>query len=125
MRRGKKSLAERIVYDALEIAGKKTKKEPLESFEEAIKVISPILEVKSRRIGGANYQVPIEVRGDRKVTLALRWIIGAARKKQGRSMAEKLAGEIEAAINKEGDAYKRREDVHKMAESNRAFAHFA
>ncbi|MFC1662787.1 30S ribosomal protein S7 [Patescibacteria group bacterium] len=125
MRRGKKSLAQRIVYDALDKAAANNKNNPVEIFEEAIKNVTPILEVKSRRIGGANYQVPVEVRGERKTTLALRWLIGAARNKKGGSMSQKLANEIMAAKKKEGEAMKKREDVHRMAESNRAFAHFA
>ncbi|MFH0951697.1 MAG: 30S ribosomal protein S7 [Patescibacteria group bacterium] len=122
---GKKSIAQKIVYQAFEKASEKSKKEPLAGFEEAIKNISPILEVKSRRIGGANYQVPVEVRGERKTTLAFRWLIEVAKKKKGKPMAEKLAEEIVAAQKKEGEAIKKREDVHRMAEANRAFAHFA
>jgi len=122
---GKKSTAERVVYDALEIVGAKTKQSPLDVFETAIKNIMPSLEVKSRRVGGANYQVPMPVRGDRRHVLAFRWIIAAARNKKGRPMAEKLAAEFMAAANNEGDAVKKKQDVQRMAEANRAFAHFA
>lgn len=122
---GKKTVAQGIVYDAFDIIKEKTKKEPLEVFEAAIKNVSPTLEVKGRRIGGANYQVPIEVRGERRFNLASRWIIEIARKKKGKTMAERLANELMQAANKEGDAMKKREDVHRMAEANKAFAHFA
>lgn len=125
MERGKKTIATRIVYGALEKVKAKTKKEPLAIFEEAIKTISPNVEVKSRRIGGANYQIPIEVRGDRREALAMRWILTAARAKHGRPMEERLADELLEAIAKQGDAWKKREDVRRMAEANRAFAHFA
>ncbi len=125
MTRGKKSTATRIVYGAFGLIQEKTKQEPIEVFDRAIRNVAPILEVKSKRIGGANYQVPIEVRGDRKLALAFRWIIGAARSRKGKPMLEKLAEELMAAANKEGDAIKKREDVHRMAEANRAFAHFA
>lgn len=125
MRRGKKSTANRVVYGALDIIKEKTNKDPIETFDLALRNVAPVLEVKSKRIGGANYQVPIEVRGDRKSALAMRWILGAARAKKGRAMQEKLAEELMAAAKKEGDAIKKREDVHRMAESNRAFAHFA
>lgn len=122
---GKKSVAESVVYKAFAIIEERTKKKPLDVFEQAIQTLSPSLEVKSRRIGGSNYQIPIEVRGDRKVALAMRWILGAARAKKGKSMPERLAEEIIAATEKQGDAWKKREDVHRMAEANRAFAHFA
>lgn len=125
MRRGKKSIAQKIVYGALEKASKEAKKEPLPLLEEVVATVAPVLEVKSRRIGGANYQVPIEVRGDRKQALAFRWIIEASKKKRGMNMADALASEFVAALKKEGDAMKKREDVHRMAEANRAFAHFA
>ncbi|MFH0853633.1 MAG: 30S ribosomal protein S7 [bacterium] len=125
MRRGKKSTANRVVYGALDIIKEKTQKDPIETFDLALRNVAPVLEVKSKRIGGANYQVPIEVRGDRKSTLAMRWILGAARAKKGRAMQDKLADELMAAAKKEGEAIKKREDVHRMAESNRAFAHFA
>lgn len=125
MERGKRSTAEKIVYEALEIASKKSNAEPLNVFREAMKNIEPTVEVRSRRIGGANYQIPIEVRGGRREALAMRWLIGAARGKKGKRMAEKLAMEFQDALNKQGDAYKKKEDVRRMAEANRAFAHFA
>ena len=125
MRRGKKTLARKIVYGAFDIIKEKTKKEPLEVFEKALNNASPLLEIKPKRVGGATYQVPREVRGERKVALALRWIITAAKSKKGRPMREKLAEEIMAAANNEGAAIKKKEDMHRMAEANRAFAHFA
>lgn len=125
MERGKRSTAEAIVYEALEIAAKKSSLEPLNVFQEAMKNIEPTVEVRSRRIGGANYQIPIEVRGGRREALAMRWLIGAARGKKGKRMADKLAAEFVDAINRQGDAYKKKEDVRRMAEANRAFAHFA
>lgn len=125
MTRGKKSVAIRIVAGALDLIKERTKLEPIEVFDKAIRNVAPVLEVKSKRIGGANYQVPIEVRGDRKLALAFRWIIGAARSRKGKPMFERLADELIAASNKEGDAIKKREDVHRMADANRAFAHFA
>lgn len=124
MQRGQKTTAQSIVYGALEIIKEKTKKDAIKVFELAIKNISPVLEVKSRRIGGANYQVPIEVKGDRKLALAMRWIITAARAKKGKSMKQKLSQELIDASQKQGEAMKKREDVHRMAEANRAFAHF-
>ena len=126
MKGGKKSVAEKVFYDSLETASKELKKEnPLEVLEEAIKNASPLLEVKSRRVGGANYQVPYEVRGKRKEALAIRWIIEVSRKKKGARMAVKLAKELVDAHNNTGDAVKKKEDMHKVAEANRAFAHFA
>lgn len=125
MEKGKKTAARKNVYGSFEIIKEKTKKDPLEVFEKAIKNASPLLEVKSKRVGGATYQVPREVRGDRMVTLALRWIIKAARSKKGRPMKEKLAEELILASQNEGSAVKKREDTHRMAEANRAFAHFA
>lgn len=125
MERGKKSTAQRIIYDAFDILEAKTKKPALEVFEEAIKNVSPLLEVKSRRVGGANYQIPLQVRAERRQQLAFRWLIAATRAKKGRPMAEKLAGEILAAAENQGDAVKKRQDVQRMAEANRAFAHFA
>jgi small subunit ribosomal protein S7 len=121
---GKKSTAQRVVYDAFDILAKK-KKEPLEVFDQAIKNVSPLLEVKSRRIGGATYQVPREVRGDRRITLTIRWIIQAVRAKKGKPMAEKLAAELLEASQNTGAAIKKKQDTHRMAEANRAFAHFA
>jgi len=125
MRMGKKSKAQKIVYDALDIVSEKTKDDPLMVFDTAIRNVSPVLEVKGRRIGGANYQIAQEVRGDRKETLAMRWIKEAASSRSGKTMAEKLATELMDAANKEGGAMKRREEVHRMAEANRAFSHFA
>jgi len=121
---GEKSVAQRVFYDALANIEKKTKKDPLEVFDQAIKNVSPLLEVKSRRIGGAHYQVPREVRGERKITLAFRWIIQAARKRKGQPMAQKLAAELIDAFNNTGTAIKKKNDTHRMAEANRAFAHF-
>lgn len=125
MRCGKKSLAQRIVYEAFDLIQKRTKKDPSVVFDEALKNVAPILEVKSKRIGGANYQIPIEVRASRRMTLAMRWIVGAARSKKGQTMPERLAQELLAASKKEGDAMKKRSDIERMAEANRAFAHFA
>ena len=125
MRCGKKTVARKIVYQALETAGKKTKKEPLDIFELALKNVSPLLEVKSKRVGGATYQVPREVKGERRLTLAMRWIIQAAKKKKGRPMREKLAAELMDAAENKGAAVKKKEDAHRMAEANRAFAHFS
>lgn len=122
---GKKSTAETIFYDALEIIGKRVKDEdPIKVFETAIKNVMPILEVKSKRIGGATYQVPVEVNPKRRQALAFRWILGATRKKKGRPVAQKLANEFMDAFKKEGAAYTMRENTHKMAEANKAFAHF-
>ena len=125
MRKGKKTIARKIVYGAFNIIKEKTKKEPLEVFEQAIKNTSPVLEVKPRRVGGATYQIPVEVRGGRKLALAMRWIIQAAKSKKGRPMKEKLAEEIMSAAGGTGWAIKKKEDTHKMAEANRAFAHFS
>lgn len=121
---GKKSVAERIFYSAIDRVEEQTKKNGLEVFEKAVENVKPILEVRSRRVGGATYQVPVEVRSDRKQALAIRWIVSFARARSGKSMAEKLAAEFVAAFNKEGNAIKKREDTHKMAEANKAFAHF-
>ncbi len=121
---GKKIVGERIVYGALDIIAEKTKEDALMVFTKAIDNVHPLLEVKSRRVGGANYQVPIEVRPARSITLAMRWILGAARDRKGRPMAEHLAEEVLLAYKKEGSAFKKREDVHRMAEANRAFAHY-
>ncbi|MGE5298342.1 MAG: 30S ribosomal protein S7 [Acidobacteriaceae bacterium] len=125
MERGKKSVASRLVYGALDVIAEKTKADPKTIFETAIRNVSPIVEVKGRRIGGANYQVPIEVQEPRKTSLGMKWIINAARSKKGRPMAQKLADELIEAYNKTGAAIKKREDVHRMAEANKAFAHFA
>ncbi|NLV22291.1 MAG: 30S ribosomal protein S7 [Syntrophomonadaceae bacterium] len=121
---GKKSLAERICYDAFAIIEKKTGKDPMQVFEEAMKNITPIVEVRARRVGGANYQVPVEVRADRRQTLAIRWLISYTRKRGEKMMSERLAGEIMDAANGSGASVKKREDTHKMAEANRAFAHY-
>ena len=125
MEKGKKSIAQTIVYNSFEIISQKTKKDPINIFNEAIKNVSPSLEVKSRRIGGANYQIPVEVKGERKITLPMRWIIDASRKRKGKPMEDKLAQELIDASQKQGEAMKKKEDVHRMAEANRAFAHFA
>jgi len=125
MRRGKKTIARKIVYDAFNIIKEKTKKEPLEIFEAGLSNASPLLEVKSKRVGGATYQVPVEVKGDRKMTLAMRWIITGAKGKKGKPMREKLAQELIDAANNTGWAVKKKIDTHRMAEANRAFAHFA
>ena len=125
MRRGKKTIARKIVYGAFNIIKEKTRKEPLEVFEKAINNASPLLEIKPKRVGGATYQVPREVRGDRQTTLAMRWIIQAAKNKKGKPMREKLAEELILSSNNEGPAVKKKEDTHRMAEANRAFAHFA
>lgn len=125
MKKGKKNTARNIVYGAFEVVKEKTKKESMEVFDEALKNASPLLEVKSKRVGGATYQVPVEVKGDRRLTLAMRWLILGAKSKKGRTMAEKLAQEIIDAANNTGWAVKKRTDTHRMAEANRAFAHFA
>lgn len=122
---GKKRTAERVVYDAFNVIEEKTKKPAIEIFDEAIKNVSPVLEVKSKRVGGANYQVPLQVRAERRVQLAFRWILAAARAKSGKPMAERLADELMLAAQNEGDAMKKKADVQRMAEANRAFAHFA
>lgn len=125
MERGKKTTAEKIIYGAFAVIQEKTGKDPLTVFEEAMRNVAPSVEVKSRRVGGANYQIPIEVRPGRRDALAMRWIIGAARSKKGKPMAVKLAAELMDAAAKQGDAFKKKEDVRRMAEANRAFAHFA
>jgi small subunit ribosomal protein S7 len=124
MRGGKKSVALRIVYDAFTLIEERAKKPPMEVFESAMKNATPLIEVKPRRVGGATYQVPVEVPADRRNTLAMRWLLGAARSRGGKSMAEKLAGELMDAAAGNGAAIKKREETHKMAEANRAFAHF-
>ncbi len=124
MRRGKKSVAEKIFYDALDILTKKTGQPGINVFKKALDSVRPVLEVKPRRVGGATYQVPVEVRSDRSIALAMRWIIGHTRQRGGRSMAEKLAEELLAASKNEGASVKKKEDTHKMAEANKAFAHF-
>ncbi|MFA6171081.1 MAG: 30S ribosomal protein S7 [Patescibacteria group bacterium] len=122
---GKKSIAEKVVYGAFDIIKEKTKQDPRHVFNRALKTVSPLLEVRGKRVGGANYQVPFQVRGKRRFALGCRWIIDAADNKKGGKMAEKLADELIAAMNNEGAAVKKREDVHRMAEANKAFAHFA
>jgi len=124
MQRGKKSVAETILYDAFDMIEKDTQKPGLEVFKKAIDNVRPILEVKSRRVGGATYQVPVEVRSSRRMALAIRWIISYARARKEHSMSEKLAAELIAASKKEGASVKKREDTHRMAEANKAFAHF-
>ncbi|MFN8769811.1 MAG: 30S ribosomal protein S7 [Neisseriaceae bacterium] len=124
MESGKKAVAEKIVYGALEIVHNKTKKDSLEVFKEAMDAVKPLVELKSRRIGGANYQIPVEVNPVRQVALAMRWLRDAARKRGEKSMALRLANELTEAIEGRGSAVKRREETHKMAEANRAFAHF-
>ena len=121
---GKKGVAEKIVYGAFDIIREKTGKDPMEVFDEAMKNVMPVLEVKARRVGGANYQVPIEVRADRRQTLGIRWIVMYTRKRGGKSMEEKLAAELMDAANNMGASVKKREDTHKMAEANKAFAHY-
>ncbi|MGD8501955.1 MAG: 30S ribosomal protein S7 [Phycisphaerales bacterium] len=124
MRRGKKSLARRIFYDSFEIIEKRTRKSPLETFDQAVKNAMPILEVRPRRVGGATYQVPVEVPEHRALSLAMRWLIQSARARPGKSMAEKLANELMDAAKGVGSTIKRRDDTHRMAEANRAFAHY-
>lgn len=125
MKDGKKSIAEKVVYDAFKNIKEITKEDPILVFQKAIENASPVLEVASKRVGGANYQVPREVRPERQFILAVRWIIGAARSKKGKPMAKKLADELIAASKNEGTAIKKKQDTHRMAEANRAFAHFA
>ncbi|HMO78841.1 MAG TPA: 30S ribosomal protein S7 [Candidatus Paceibacterota bacterium] len=126
MKNGKKSVAEKVVYDTFELIKEKAKVEdPLEIFEQALKNAAPVLEIRSRRVGGANYQVPVEVRMERRLFLAMTWILEAARNKKGQPMHIKLADEILMTSKGEGEAFKKRENVHKMAEANKAFAHFA
>ncbi len=124
MERGKKSVAEKIFYDALNIIKSRTKEEGVDVFKKALANVSPFLEVKSKRIGGATYQVPTEVPERRKMALAMRWLIHFSRSRKGRTMADRLAAELIAAANNDGGAIKRKEDTHKMAEANKAFAHF-
>jgi len=124
MKQGKKSLAERIVYRAMDVVGKKTGSEPIEIFRQAISNVKPSLEVKSRRVGGSTYQVPVEVNEDRRVALSIRWIIDSARKRGERGFFNRLAGELVDAANNSGAAVKKKEDTHKMAEANKAFSHY-
>jgi small subunit ribosomal protein S7 len=124
MSRGKKNVAEKIVYGALEQIGTKTGKPPVEVLEQAVKSVTPVLEVRSRRVGGANYQVPVEVPQRRARTLAVRWLVTYARDRREKQMGEKLAGEILDALNQQGGAFKRKDDVYRMAQANKAFAHY-
>jgi small subunit ribosomal protein S7 len=124
MKRGKKSTATRVVYDTFDLIESQTKKEPLEVFLQAMKNVSPVMEVKPRRVGGATYQVPMEVAPDRQFALATRWILASANARPGRSFAEKLAGELIDASNNSGSAIRKRDETHKMAEANRAFSHY-
>lgn len=124
MKDGKKSTAQRVFYDALDIIEERAKRPGLEVFEQAVKNVTPIIEVKPRRVGGATYQVPVEVRAERQSSLAIRWLVQIARNRPGKSMSEKLANELMDAANNVGQTVKRREDTHRMAEANRAFAHY-
>ena len=124
MLNGKKSVAQKIVYGAFDIVKEKEQRDPLEVFEEALNNIMPVLEVKARRVGGATYQVPLEIRPERRQTLGLRWLVSYARNRHEKTMAEKLAGEIMDAVNGNGGAFKKKEDTHRMAEANKAFAHY-
>jgi small subunit ribosomal protein S7 len=124
MTRGKKSTAEKIVYDALETVGTKTGRPPVEVLEQAVKTVTPVLEVKSRRVGGANYQVPVEVPQRRARTLAVRWLVTYARDRREKGMSDRLANEILDALNQQGGAFKRKDDVYRMAQANKAFAHY-
>jgi small subunit ribosomal protein S7 len=124
MTQGKKSVAEQIVYSALDRVGEQTGKPPVEVLEQAVKTVTPVLEVRSRRVGGANYQVPIEVPQRRARTLAVRWLITFARQRREKRMDEKLAGEILDALNEQGGAFKRKDDIYRMAQANKAFAHY-
>ena len=124
MHEGKKSTAQRIVYSSLEVIRQRTSDDPLKAFKKALENVKPALEVKSRRVGGANYQVPVEVNRNRQTSLSLRWIIGYARERSEKSMIEKLAGELMDAANNRGAAIKKRDDTHRMAEANKAFAHY-
>jgi len=124
MRRGKKSVAERIFYGALNIVEEKSHSDPLKMFKQAMDNVKPLIEVRPRRVGGATYQVPVEVRSERKIALAIRWIIGYAKQRSEKTMEEKLSGELMDAVGNRGAAIKKREDTHKMAEANKAFAHY-
>ena len=124
MKRGKKSLAVRLMYDAMDIIKERTEKNPLEVFDTALRNVSPAMEVRPRRVGGATYQVPMEVSVDRRTTLAIRWILAAARDRSGKSFPDKLASELIDALNETGTAIRKRDEAHKMAEANRAFSHY-
>jgi small subunit ribosomal protein S7 len=124
LKRGKKSVALGLVYDAMDLIQERTQKSPIEVFETALKNVSPVMEVRPRRVGGATYQVPMEVSTDRRMTLAIRWILSAARDRSGKSFPDKLAGELVDAFNETGTAIRKRDETHKMAEANRAFSHY-
>lgn len=124
LKKGKRSLAERLVYDALDLVGERTGKNAIEVFDTALKNVSPVMEVRPRRVGGATYQVPMEVSSDRRLTLAIRWILSAARERSGKSFSDKLASELIDAFNETGAAIRKRDETHKMAEANRAFSHY-
>jgi small subunit ribosomal protein S7 len=124
LKRGKKSVATGLVYDAMDMIKERTQKSPIEVFETALKNVSPAMEVRPRRVGGATYQVPMEVSADRRMTLAIRWILSAARDRSGKSFPDKLAGELIDAFNETGSAIRKRDETHKMAEANRAFSHY-
>jgi small subunit ribosomal protein S7 len=124
MKDGKKSVAERIVYEAMDLVGQRTKEDPKQVFEQAMRNTMPILEVRPRRVGGATYQIPLEVRPARQTSLAMRWILGAARGRSGRPMSDRLATELVDAYREQGSAIKKREDTHRMAEANKAFVHY-
>ncbi|MDD4624853.1 MAG: 30S ribosomal protein S7 [Candidatus Paceibacterota bacterium] len=125
LKRGKKTVAQKIVYGSFDIIKKNTKREPLEVFRDAVQNVSPLLEVKSKRVGGATYQVPTEVKGERRLGVAMKWIINSAKAKKGKKMAEHLAQELTDASENKGEAIKKKENAHRMAEANRAFAHFS
>jgi small subunit ribosomal protein S7 len=124
MKRGKKSLAQRIVYDAFDFIQERTGEEPLQVFKQAVENVKPVLEVKSRRVGGSTYQIPVDVSPSRRVALSLRWLVGSARSRGERGMTRRLAAELLDAYNQTGNAIKRKEDTHRMAEANKAFAHY-
>jgi small subunit ribosomal protein S7 len=124
LKRGKKSVATGLVYDAMDLIKDRTQKSPIEVFETALKNVSPVMEVRPRRVGGATYQVPMEVSADRRMTLAIRWILSAARDRSGKTFSDKLAGELIDAFNETGSAIRKRDETHKMAEANRAFSHY-
>ncbi|MEW5828970.1 MAG: 30S ribosomal protein S7 [Chloroflexota bacterium] len=124
LKSGKKSVATSLMYDTMDIIEKQTKKNPVEVFETAMKNVAPVMEVRPRRVGGATYQVPMEVPADRRTTLAIRWVLAAARARSGKSFSEKLAAELMEAFNNQGAAIRKREEAHKMAEANRAFSHY-
>jgi small subunit ribosomal protein S7 len=124
MRKGKKDLARRIFYEAMDIVERRAKEEPIKVFEQAMENVKPVVEVRSRRVGGATYQVPVEVRTERKRALAIRWLVGFATKRGEKTMAQRLAAELIDAYNKRGSTFKKKEDTHRMAEANKAFAHY-